>query len=164
MAPCTSVISGLCQALEPTVFLVHPVLAAIAEDAVAAHFCSKDSAWKLARTLQEVQVCTADHDLCLSCSYSQSFLSVSLSVIIKNRKISTGHMVKMKLKDWSTLAPFLSVMYSSPLFKPPKWDRGLFLSCESNYNCVFISALYRKQRKNTTVSIGHCGKVRGIQK
>ena len=36
-APCTSVIRVLCQTLEPTAFLVHPVLAAIAEDAVAAH-------------------------------------------------------------------------------------------------------------------------------
>ena len=36
-APCTSVVRVLCQAHEPTAFLVHPVLAAIAEDAVAAH-------------------------------------------------------------------------------------------------------------------------------
>ena len=34
VAPCTSVIRVLCQALEPSAFLVHPVLAAIA---VAAH-------------------------------------------------------------------------------------------------------------------------------
>ena len=36
LALCTSIIRVLCQALEPTAFLVHPVLAAIAEDAVAA--------------------------------------------------------------------------------------------------------------------------------
>ena len=62
------------QALEPTAFLVHPVLAANAEDAVAAHSSATDCAWKLACTLQEVQSHTADHDLCLSCIYSQSFL------------------------------------------------------------------------------------------
>ena len=36
------------QALEPTAFLVHPVLAAIEEDAVAAHSSATDDAWKLA--------------------------------------------------------------------------------------------------------------------
>ena len=74
LALCTSIVRVLFQALEPTAFLVHPVLAAIAEDAVAAHFSATDSAWKLAWTLQEVQSRTADHDLCLSCIYSQSFL------------------------------------------------------------------------------------------
>ena len=72
--PCTSIVRVLFQALEPTAFLVHPVLAAIAEDAVATHSSATDSAWELAWTLQEVQSCTADHDLCLSCIYSQSFL------------------------------------------------------------------------------------------
>ena len=38
LAPCTSVVRVFFQALEPTAFLVHPVLAAIAEDAVAAHY------------------------------------------------------------------------------------------------------------------------------
>ena len=33
-----------------------------------------DRAWKLAWTLQEIQACTTDHDLHLSCIYSQSFL------------------------------------------------------------------------------------------
>ena len=47
LAPCTSVIRVLCQALEPTAFLVHPVLAAIAEDAVAAHSSVTDGTWKL---------------------------------------------------------------------------------------------------------------------
>ena len=74
LAPCTSVVRVLCQALEPTAFLVHPVLAAVAEDTVAAHSSVVDSAWKLSWTLQEVKACTADHDLCLSCIYSQSFL------------------------------------------------------------------------------------------
>ena len=37
LAPCTSVVRVFFQALEPTALLVHPVLAAIAEDAVAAH-------------------------------------------------------------------------------------------------------------------------------
>ena len=69
-----SVIRVLCQELEPTAFLVHPVLAAIAEDAVAAHSSATDGAWKLVWTLQVVQHCTTDHDLCLSCIYSQSFL------------------------------------------------------------------------------------------
>ena len=45
LAPCTYVIRVLCQALEPTAFLVHPVLAA---DAVAAHSSVKDGTWKLA--------------------------------------------------------------------------------------------------------------------
>ena len=63
-------------------------------------------------------------------------------IIIKNRKFSTSHMVKMKLKDWSTLVPFFSVMYACTLFVPPTGDReGLFLSCESNFNLVSISAL-----------------------
>ena len=47
LAPKT-VIRILCQALEPTAFLVHPVLAAVAEDAVAAHSSATDGAWKLA--------------------------------------------------------------------------------------------------------------------
>ena len=48
LAQCTSVIRVLCQGLESTAFLVHPVLAAVAEDAVAAHSNASDSAWKLA--------------------------------------------------------------------------------------------------------------------
>ena len=48
LAPCTSVIRVLCQALEPTAFLVHPVLAAIAEVAVAAHSSVTDGTGKLA--------------------------------------------------------------------------------------------------------------------
>ena len=47
LALCTSVIRVLCQVLEPTAFLVHPVLAAIAEDAVAAHSSTTDVTWKL---------------------------------------------------------------------------------------------------------------------
>ena len=73
LAPCISIIRVLCQALEPTAFLVHPVLAAIAEDAVAANSSATDGALKLAWTLQEVQARTTDHDLHLSCIYSQSF-------------------------------------------------------------------------------------------
>ena len=69
-----SVIRVLCQVLEPTALLVHPVLAAIAEDADADHSSGTDGTWKLAWTLQEVQACTTDHDLHLSCIYSQSFL------------------------------------------------------------------------------------------
>ena len=48
LAPCTSIVRVLFQALEPTAFLVHSVLAAIAEDAVAAYSSATDSAWKLA--------------------------------------------------------------------------------------------------------------------
>ena len=48
LAPCTSVVRVFFQALEPTAFLVHPVLADIAEDAVAAHSSATDGAWKLA--------------------------------------------------------------------------------------------------------------------
>ena len=48
LAPCTSVVRVLFQALEPTAFLVHPVLAAIAEDAVAAHSSATGGVWKLA--------------------------------------------------------------------------------------------------------------------
>ena len=47
LASCTSVIRVLCQALEPTAFFVHPVLAAVAEDAVATHSRATDGAWKL---------------------------------------------------------------------------------------------------------------------
>ena len=50
------------------------VLAAIAEDAVAAHSSVTDGPWKLAWTLQEVQARTTDYDLRLSCIYSQSLL------------------------------------------------------------------------------------------
>ena len=46
-APCTSVIRLLYQALELTAFLVHPVLAAVVEDA-AAHSSATDSTRKLA--------------------------------------------------------------------------------------------------------------------
>ena len=74
LAPCASVVGVFFQALEPTAFLVYPLLAAFAEDAVAAHSSATDGAWKLGWTLQEVQSCTVDHDLCLSCIYSQSFL------------------------------------------------------------------------------------------
>ena len=73
-APCTSVIRVLCQTLEPTAYLVHPLLAGVAEDAVAVHSSATNGTWKLASTLQEVQACTTDHDLCLSCIYSLSFL------------------------------------------------------------------------------------------
>ena len=41
----TSVIRVLCQALDPTAFLVHPVLAAIAEESVPAHSSATDSTW-----------------------------------------------------------------------------------------------------------------------
>ena len=37
LAQCTAVVRVICHALEPTALLVHPVLAAIAEDAVAAY-------------------------------------------------------------------------------------------------------------------------------
>ena len=70
LAPCTSVVRVLCQVLDPTAFLMHPVLAAVTEDAVAAH----SSRMEICLTLQEVQASTIDHDLCLSCIYSQSFL------------------------------------------------------------------------------------------
>ena len=53
---------------------MHPVLTAFAENAVAAHSSATNSAWELAWTLQEIQSRTTDHDLCLSCIYSQSFL------------------------------------------------------------------------------------------
>ena len=36
----------LCQALEPTAFLGHPVLTILADDAVAAHSSAPDSAWE----------------------------------------------------------------------------------------------------------------------
>ena len=74
LAPCKSVVRVFCEALEPIAFLVHSVLSAIAENAVAAHSSVTDGTWKLAWTLQEVQSHTADHDLCFSCIYSQSFL------------------------------------------------------------------------------------------
>ena len=48
MAPCTPVIRVLCQALEPSALLMHPVLTAFAEDAVAAHSSATDSTWELA--------------------------------------------------------------------------------------------------------------------
>ena len=72
--PCTPVIRVLCQALAPTALLMHPVLTAFAEDAVAAHSSATDSTWELAWTLQEIQPRTQDHDLCLSCLYSKPFL------------------------------------------------------------------------------------------
>ena len=50
----TSVIRVLCQVLEPIAFLVHPVLAIVAEDAVAARSSVTDGAWKLVWTLPEV--------------------------------------------------------------------------------------------------------------
>ena len=53
---------------------MHPLLTAFPEDAVAAHSSATDSTWELAWTLQEIQPCTTDHDLCLSCIYSQPFL------------------------------------------------------------------------------------------
>ena len=46
------------------------MLAAVAENAVAAHSSARDSACKL----QEVQAYTTDHDLCLSCINPPSFL------------------------------------------------------------------------------------------
>ena len=50
------------------------MLAAIAEDVVAAHSNATDGTWQLAWTLQEIQARTTDHDLRLSSIYSQSFL------------------------------------------------------------------------------------------
>ena len=46
-ALCAPVIRVLCQGLEPTAFIMYPVLAAVSEDAVAAHSSATDSAWKL---------------------------------------------------------------------------------------------------------------------
>ena len=46
LAPCTPVIRVLCQALEPTALLMHPMLTAFA-DAVAAHSNATDSTWEL---------------------------------------------------------------------------------------------------------------------
>ena len=48
--------------------------AAIAVDAVVTYSCTTDSAWAFAWPLQEVQVCTTDHEFCLSCIYPQPFL------------------------------------------------------------------------------------------
>ena len=48
LARCTSVVRVFFHVLEPTAFLVHPVHAAIAEDAVATHSSATDCAWKLA--------------------------------------------------------------------------------------------------------------------
>ena len=48
-----------------------------AAGAVAAHSSATDCTRKLAWTLQEVLICTTDHDLHLSCIYSQSFLSIA---------------------------------------------------------------------------------------
>ena len=48
LAACTSVIKVLCQALEPNAFLMHPVLTAFAEDAVAAYSSATNNAWELA--------------------------------------------------------------------------------------------------------------------
>ena len=48
LAPCTPVVRVLCQVLEPTALLMHPVLTAFAEDAVAAHSSATDSTWELA--------------------------------------------------------------------------------------------------------------------
>ena len=58
-----------------TAFLKHPEFAAIAVDAVVAYSYMTDSAWVSARTLQEVQACTTDHDCCLSCIYPQPLLA-----------------------------------------------------------------------------------------
>ena len=41
---------------------------------LTAHSSATNSTWELAWTLQEIQPCTTDHDLCLSCIYSQPFL------------------------------------------------------------------------------------------
>ena len=71
LAPCTSVIRVLCQVLEPTAFLVHLVLAPLAEDGVAS-----TPVRQIETRLNSagVQAYTTDHDLCLSCIYSQPFL------------------------------------------------------------------------------------------
>ena len=53
---------------------MHLKFAAIAVDAVVAYSCTTDSAWVFAWTLPEVQACTTDHDLCLSCIYPQPLL------------------------------------------------------------------------------------------
>ena len=82
LPPCTSLIRLLCQMLQPTAFLVHPVLAAIAEDDVAAHSSVTDSTWKLSWTLQEVQASNTDHHLCLSCIYTRSPFSSIASFFV----------------------------------------------------------------------------------
>ena len=56
---------------------MHPKFAAIAVDAVVAYSCTTDSACLFAWTLQEVQACTTDYDLCLSCIYPQPLLLYS---------------------------------------------------------------------------------------
>ena len=57
---------------------MHPVLAAIAEDAIAANSVPEMAHGNFP-ALQEVQAGTTDHDLCLSCIYSVLSPSLLLS-------------------------------------------------------------------------------------
>ena len=58
-------------------------------------------------------------------------------IIIKNKKFYVSHMVKMKFKDWSTLAPFFSIMYASALFVPPTGDPGWAVKTIPGFNQWF---------------------------
>ena len=83
-------------------------------------------------------------------------------IIIKNQKFSASHMVKMKLKDWPTLAPFFSLMYASSLFVPPQETEKGFSFHVNLILTLYLLAHYSASKGNIpTVSIDHYGKVRG---
>ena len=73
LALCTSVIRVLCQALDPTAFLVHPVLAAIAKDSIPHHSSATDS------TRNWSELCRRSRPVpqimnCVFPAFTQSFL------------------------------------------------------------------------------------------
>ena len=73
LAPCKSVIRVLCQVIEPTAFLVHSVLAAVAEDAVAVHSSAHGNSPDLCRRSRPVPQIM----IFVFPAFTQSFLSIA---------------------------------------------------------------------------------------
>ena len=142
LAPCTTVIRVLCQVLEPIAFLVHPVLQPL-QDAVAAHSSATDGAWKLTWTLQEVQACTTDHDLHLSCIYSSPFSFIAffkvkslLTYSSSNSAMITRSLAKRSSQgtpEQSSLDKASSTMMKSSGLSTKPWWTPTFSSLSSLY-------------------------------
>ena len=104
------------------------MLAATAEDAVAAHSSTTDSAWKLVWTLQEVQACTTDHDLpALTLSLFSSIASFQVKSLQTHSSSNSAMITRssaQRSSQWTTeqndeeqLAEYRALVNTDLLFK-----------------------------------------------
>jgi len=68
----SSTICVLCQVFQPAAFLVHPLLAAFAEDAVSSYSSAADSTWGPCLSSGKDPDQYAIHDLRIPCIHSQT--------------------------------------------------------------------------------------------